>query len=71
MTSQNLPGFTAEASLAKSGRYHAAAAARTSANRMRSGEIIPQGLGGPNCHRVSQCVSFCCGPWGCDYIDFC
>jgi hypothetical protein len=68
MTIQNLPGFTAEASLAKSSRYYAAA--WTSANRMSSGEIIPQAFS--NCRRVDECVYYCCSPFrGCDYIDIC
>jgi hypothetical protein len=72
MTSQKLPGFTAEASLARSGRYHAAAAGWTLANRMSPGEIIPQ-FGGTHshCSEVSQCVRYCCGDWGCAYIDIC
>jgi hypothetical protein len=70
MTRQNLPGFTAEASLAKPSQHYVADAAWTLANPVRSGEIVPQ-VGGPNCHHVNQCVAFCCGPWGCEYIDFC
>jgi hypothetical protein len=69
MTGPKLPGFAAEASLAKSGRYYAAA--WTSANRMSSGEIMPQ-FG--NCRRVPHsngCVYECCNYKGCEYIDVC
>jgi hypothetical protein len=70
MTSQNLPGFTAEASLTRSKQCYAAA--WTSANHMSSGEIIPQFA---NCHSVDGdvCEYFCCSPNTnrCEYVDFC
>ena len=62
-----IPGFNAEASI-----YVSLATYRSSGSSAgRLGAVQPAQLGGPNCHRVNQCVSFCCTSWECEYIDFC
>jgi hypothetical protein len=65
-SAQVIPGFNAEASI-----YVSLATYRSSGSSGgRLGAVQPQ-LGGPNCHRVNQCVYFCCTYRGCEYIDFC